>query len=110
MLEWEANWESLRGCLELAERQDTNGVKKLNCHISVMVSLPSLFLVTGGAPVEDLKKLAGSQVAMDIKTFTNLKPEELEVGSSSHCEHVAGLWPMMWLHCFQHALSLSEQR
>ncbi|KAL8174869.1 UNVERIFIED_CONTAM: hypothetical protein K2H54_004368 [Gekko kuhli] len=32
----------------------------------------------GGAPVEDLRKLARSQVAMDIDTFTNLKPEELK--------------------------------
>ncbi|XP_015279540.1 PREDICTED: nascent polypeptide-associated complex subunit alpha, muscle-specific form-like [Gekko japonicus] len=32
----------------------------------------------GGAPVADLRKLARSQVAMDIDTFTNLKPEELK--------------------------------
>nr|XP_028562399.1 uncharacterized protein LOC114584579 [Podarcis muralis] len=32
----------------------------------------------GGAPAEDLKRLAGSQVAMDIATFVNLKPEELQ--------------------------------
>ncbi|KAJ6653743.1 hypothetical protein lerEdw1_008770 [Lerista edwardsae] len=32
----------------------------------------------GGAPVEDLKKLTGSEIAMDINTFTNLKPEELQ--------------------------------
>ncbi|XP_077173052.1 uncharacterized protein LOC143827414 [Paroedura picta] len=32
----------------------------------------------GGAPVEDLRRLARSQVAMDIHTFTDLKPEELK--------------------------------
>ncbi|XP_053132550.1 mesothelin-like protein [Hemicordylus capensis] len=32
----------------------------------------------GGAPVEDLKALAASEVAMDINTFINLNPEELK--------------------------------
>ncbi|XP_078237345.1 uncharacterized protein LOC144584658 [Pogona vitticeps] len=32
----------------------------------------------GGAPVEDLKKLVGSEVTMDIGTFLSLNPEELQ--------------------------------
>ncbi|XP_032086964.1 mucin-5AC-like [Thamnophis elegans] len=32
----------------------------------------------GGAPVEELKKLARSHVAMDIDTFINLNPEEVK--------------------------------
>ncbi|XP_054848715.1 mucin-5B-like [Eublepharis macularius] len=45
----------------------------------------------GGAPVEDLKKLARSQVAMDINTFTNLKPEELKALSVQDVKDLLGV-------------------
>ncbi|XP_048350698.1 uncharacterized protein LOC125431704 [Sphaerodactylus townsendi] len=45
----------------------------------------------GGAPVEDLRKLARSQVAMDINTFTNLKPEELKELSVQDAKDLLGV-------------------
>ncbi|XP_070616331.1 uncharacterized protein [Erythrolamprus reginae] len=42
----------------------------------------------GGAPVEDLKKLATADVAMDINTFINLNPEELKKLSVQDVENL----------------------
>ncbi|CAM2099890.1 unnamed protein product [Caretta caretta] len=45
----------------------------------------------GGAPVKDLEHLAGSNIAMDIDTFTSLKPNELQNLSVQNVKNLLGV-------------------
>uniref|UniRef100_K7G5N8 Mesothelin like n=1 Tax=Pelodiscus sinensis TaxID=13735 RepID=K7G5N8_PELSI len=45
----------------------------------------------GGAPRKDLEDLAGSTIAMDIDTFTALKPSELQNLSVQHVKNLLGV-------------------
>ncbi|TFK10538.1 Mesothelin-like protein [Platysternon megacephalum] len=45
----------------------------------------------GGAPTKDLERLAGSNIAMDIETFTSLKPSELQNLSVQNVKNLLGV-------------------